>query len=426
MTWEDVAVVLGGARMGKTVAVVVPAIASAPGACIVTSNKIDVYDVTRALRAAEGRIWLFDPQKLAGPEPPEWWWDPLSGVQSLADAEKLATIWADVSKTKDAKEDAFFDPWGRRVLGAMILAAAVGGKQLTEVPKWLKRPGDTSPSRILDKPYPSVATTLEAVREMPEKQRGGVIDTALKAVAWLDDPNIARWVTNPEGDREAFSPSKFVRSTDTIYLLSKEGVGSAAPLVTAFTATLLEQGEGHARDCGGRLPVPMLSVLDEAANVCRWRELPDLYSHYGSRSIVLMTVLQSWSQGVEVWGEHGMKKMCGAANLQVNLGGLTDDAFLRSLSSVCGEWEAPQRSSTTGRTAGSGSRTWSTRREPILPVGLLAALPAGRAVVVLSGHPPVVVKTEPWTMGPLAERIRAANSATMMVEQHQKEEGQAA
>jgi hypothetical protein len=27
----------------------------------------------------------------------------------------------------------------------------------------------------------------------------------------------------------------------------------------------------------------MLVVLDEAANVCRWKNLPDLYSHYGSR-----------------------------------------------------------------------------------------------------------------------------------------------
>ena len=53
----------------------------------------------------------------------------------------------------------------------------------------------------------------------------------------------------------------------------------------------------------------MVGVLDEAANVCRWRELPNLYSHYGSRGIVLMTILQSWSQGVEVWGRDGMRKL---------------------------------------------------------------------------------------------------------------------
>ncbi len=44
---------------------------------------------------------------------------------------------------------------------------------------------------------------------------------------------------------------------------------------------------------GGRLPVPLVMVLDEAANVCRIRELPDLYSHLGSRGVVVQTVLQS-------------------------------------------------------------------------------------------------------------------------------------
>ena len=51
-----------------------------------------------------------------------------------------------------------------------------------------------------------------------------------------------------------------------------------------------------------------MGVLDEAANVCRWRELPNLCSHYGSRGI-LMTLLQSWTQGVEVWGRDGMRKL---------------------------------------------------------------------------------------------------------------------
>ncbi|WP_405065130.1 TraM recognition domain-containing protein [Kribbella sp. NBC_01510] len=43
----------------------------------------------------------------------------------------------------------------------------------------------------------------------------------------------------------------------------------------------------------------MIGVLDEAANVCRWKDLPDLYSHYGSREIVLTTILQSWAHGSE-------------------------------------------------------------------------------------------------------------------------------
>ena len=41
------------------------------------------------------------------------------------------------------------------------------------------------------------------------------------------------------------------------------------------------------------------------------------YSHYGSRGICMMTILQSWSQGVEVWGRDGMRKLWSAANVKV-------------------------------------------------------------------------------------------------------------
>src|SRR5674536_386111 len=34
-----------------------------------------------------------------------------------------------------------------------------------------------------------------------------------------------------------------------------------------------------------------------------------LYSHLGSRGIVVLTILQSYAQGVGVWGETGMKAL---------------------------------------------------------------------------------------------------------------------
>ncbi len=37
---------------------------------------------------------------------------------------------------------------------------------------------------------------------------------------------------------------------------------------------------------GGRLDPPMVVVLDEAANICRIADLPELYSHLGSRGMV--------------------------------------------------------------------------------------------------------------------------------------------
>ena len=202
-----------------------------------------------------------------------------------------------------------------------------------------------------------------------------------------------------------------MRSTaDTLYSLSKEGRGTAGPLVTALTVAIVEAAEElAAASPGGRLGTPLLGVLDEAANVCRWRELPNLYSHYGSRGIVLMTILQSWSQGVDVWGESGMKKLWSAANIKVYGGGVSEAAFLEDLSRLLGDYDRLSSSTSVGR----GQRTVShqLQRERILDVAALAALPKGRALVLASGSRPTLITTQPWMTGPHAAAVQASITA---------------
>ena len=55
-----------GPRKGKTTSRAIPTIMAAPGAVLVTSNKRDVVDATRDPRARRGRVWVFDPQAIAG------------------------------------------------------------------------------------------------------------------------------------------------------------------------------------------------------------------------------------------------------------------------------------------------------------------------------------------------------------------------
>ncbi|WP_373863378.1 TraM recognition domain-containing protein [Rhodococcus marinonascens] len=57
----------------------------------------------------------------------------------------------------------------------------------------------------------------------------------------------------------------------------------------------LEYGAQHT---SGRLPIPAVMVLDEAANICKLQQLPDWYSHFGSRGIVLITIAVAGEEGV--------------------------------------------------------------------------------------------------------------------------------
>jgi len=416
-SWEDMHVDIWGPRTGKTTSRAVPAILDAPGSVIVTSNKRDVADATRDVRAAAGPVWVFDPQKIAGEEP-TWWWNPLSYVTDEVRASKLAEHFAAGSRDgAGSHSNEFFDKAGQDLLAGLFLAAALDKRPITDVYTWLTRPFDERPAELLrEHGFPLTADQVAGVIGSPEKTRGSVYITAQQMASCLTNRSVALWVTpvggNLLGDqRPQFDPEAFVRSPGTLYSLSKEGRGTAGPLVTALTVAVIEAAEELAAQSPmGRLPVPLVGVLDEAANVCRWRELPNLYSHFGSKGIVLMTILQSWSQGCEVWGESGMKKLWSASNVKVYGGGVSEAGFLDDLSRTVGDYERSATSTSTGRD-GHRSVSVQSQRDRILDLADLAALPKGRAVVLASGARPTLIRTQPWMTGPHAAQVRASIAA---------------
>jgi type IV secretory pathway TraG/TraD family ATPase VirD4 len=409
-SWEDVSAMIAGARTGKTTTQVAPAILAAPGAVYTCSNKRDVVDLTAQSRKKNGAtVWIFDPQGIAEGEA-TWWWDPLDMATNLADARNLAGLFAAASRPPGAQRDAYFDPEGEELLAILLLAARLGGEPLTTVYEWLSTGrNDRVVSRLAASGHELAASALLDVMNQPDKQRAGVFGTARKDVSFLADPHLGDWITDRGDTRPRFDTDEFADSHDTLYSLSKEGPGSAGPLTAALTAAVVLSAERlAARSLGGRLKTPMVCPLDEVANVCRWRELPDLYSHYGSRGIILMSFLQSWSQGVDVWGEQGMRKLWGAANIRLYGGGSNEQGFLHDISSVCGEMDTRQLTTSYNGGRGGQNRSYSTRREPIFDVATLAALPRGRALLMASGIDPVLIRTQSVLDGPYAAIVAEA------------------
>ncbi|MFF0637832.1 type IV secretory system conjugative DNA transfer family protein [Nocardia sp. NPDC004151] len=417
-SYEDLHLDIWGPRTGKSSSRVIPAVLDAPGAVVATSNKRDVVDATRAARKQVGDVHVFDPQGVAGEEC-SWYWDPIAwvfgdgrpaGVQRRA--VQLAGRFADDDDS--GQRDAFFDPEARSLLSALILACAVAKRPITQVFQWVTKLDNDEPVEILhDAGFPLVSSALSDQYSSPVEQRGGVFSTAKKMAMCLQFEDIRPWVTPPvEGEkpRRAFDVEAFVRSRDTLYPLSMEDEGSAGPLVTALCAAIADAGatEGS-RHPRGRLPVPMLMVLDEAANIVRWKDLPKQYSHFGSRGLVVMTVLQSWAQGVRCWGADGMTALWSAANVKVLGPGLDDAAFLRDRSELIGpHYELLASTSHSSSKSGSSNST-STQRtsETTLHASDLAALPVGRVVLFIHGHRPVLAEPVPWWDRPYAAQIKA-------------------
>lgn len=169
---------IAGPRIGKSTAYVIPAIADAPGAVLTTSNKRDVLDATRELRAAKGQVWAFDPQSTAL-EAPTWWWNPLSYVTDDVKAAKLAAHFASGSRSGDSHGDAYFDNAGQDLLAGFLLAAALEGLPITTAFTWTTTPGDDEPVRILRRHgYEQMADAVSGQVNGESRRRDSVYGTA--------------------------------------------------------------------------------------------------------------------------------------------------------------------------------------------------------------------------------------------------------
>ncbi|MEV8031600.1 TraM recognition domain-containing protein [Streptomyces sp. NPDC086182] len=406
-SFEDVELDLMAPRAGKSTGIAVPRVLRAQGAVLLTSNKSDVYAVTRAERARSGRVWTFDPQGIAHTER-AMWWNLLGDCRTVEGARRLAGHFVASVNDDTAKKD-FWTSAAQNTLTALFLAAARGGAPVTDLLGWLADPADRTPIDLLrDANLVAMAEQLQGTVRGAVETRDGIYETARQTVSCLLDPEILAWVT-PDPLLPEFRPDQHVVGTDTLYLLSKDGGGSAAGVIAGLADATMRAGVVAAERMGGRLDPPLTAVLDEAANVCRISDLPDLYSHFGSRGINVVTLLQSYRQGARVWGEVGMDALWSAATVKLLGAGLDDADFVQKISTLVGQHDV--KTPSVSRSRDGSQRSYSYRQESILPPDKIRALPKGTALLLATGTRPALIRLRPWYKEPGAALISAQAKA---------------
>ena len=408
-SWEDVLLAIMAPRSGKTSGLAIPAILRAPGPVLLTSNKAarDAFTATLDERARVGAVWTLDPQQIAH-APQTMWWDILADAHDLAGARRLAGHFVTASVDESNAGD-FWSTAAANTLTALFLAAARDGRPITEVLAWLASPADRTPIDLLqDAGLDSVAAQLQGTVAGAVETRDGIFETARQYASCLLDPGIAAWVTPPNGRAKVreFKPQEFATSKDTLFLLSKDGGGSASAIIAAAADAVMRAAVLQAERDGGRLDAPLLAILDEAANVCKIADLPDLYSHLGSRGVIPITILQSYRQGVRVWGEAGMDALWSAATIKLVGSGIDDADFADKLSRLVGDHDVRTVSVSTSESGKSTSV--SMRQERVLPADAIRALPKGSALLLATGVRPALLDLKPWYREPDADRLGAA------------------
>ncbi len=412
-SWEDVGVLIAGQRTGKTTGPATAWLLSAPGGAYGTSNKPDLVELTRGVREQHGRVWVFDPQSIYGEE--AWFrWDPLAYITDERTARRVAAIFAQASRQRGAQVDGYFEPSGKTLVAAYLLAAAVDRRTLLDVQHWISDYVNDEPAEILKRHgFPEWEVWVRAKMAAAEEEKSGIYGTGQTFCAWMLDQPAMRWVVphGPVDNRPLFDPHAFARATETLYSLSQEGPASCAALVTWLTVAVFDAAEKYALAQGGRMPVPFVAVLDEAANTVMWDELPAKYSHYGSKGICVLTILQSYTQGEARWGADGIGTMWGSANVKLYGGGSADARFLRDLQELIGTVYIRQ-GSITHNTGGNGpaSRSYSqsVHQVPILDVSDLTSLPKGYVVLFSSGVRATLGTFTGWWTQPWANDVQAS------------------
>ena len=416
---EDVLVVFGGPRTGKT-QYLAGRIIDAPGAVLVTSTRTDLYEITAALRARRGPVYVFNATGLAG-LPSTITFDPLTGcADPVTAAERAADmIGATTTGNGASGEREFWDAQARRVLAALLHAAALGGLSMREVHGWVSDP-DAGQARIgsLLRKSPEKAFEIDVAQFVGTnpRTRTSITSTIMPALGWLAHPAAAAAAQpGPAG----FDVAELLATRATVYLLGGEEA-QAAPLVCALTGYIARQARQIAAlQPGGRLDPALTLALDEAALISpvplqRWT------ADMGGRGVTIIAAFQSRAQLIARYGDADAAVILNNAAAILLFGGTRDRDDLQFWSTLAGERDEPVLSTDV-----HGSRaTRTVRKVPVLAPAQLANLPAGRVVAFRRGMPPVIGRAEqahrrrdvrfaltghePWwlrLLGPLARRL---------------------
>lgn len=398
--WRDTETDFMGPGGGKTTARAIPLTLDAPGAVAATSNKSDLWAATAAIRAAMGPVWLFDPCDICHQEQ-AFWWDALAALTSVEPAHRMASHF--VLTVEDPGRRELWGPAAQTLLTALFLAAASSGRTLEDVAMWLDQPAMPAAASLLAAAgYKTLASSLLGTQNGAPETRDGIYETARTAAKALRDDAVMKWVT-PQPGLPPFNPASLARGTGTLYLLS-ENRSYAGPLIAAVTDLVIRTGIRQAERAGGRLDPPLEIILDEAANICRIADLPDLYSHLGSRGIVPVTILQSYEQGISTWGESGMAALWGASTKKMIGSGVSSPRLAREVSSLVGQHDVPVRSVTLGESRGASEQI-SLRRQDIMETADIAAIPPGTALLLAAGARPALLQLRTWFTGPRQAEI---------------------
>jgi type IV secretion system protein VirD4 len=380
---EDVTLRIGGPRTGKT-GELCGRILDAPGAVIATSTRTDLIEITGPCRSRRGPVHVFNPSGVGGLASTITF-DPLPGCENPATATSRATdlLAATSAPGGNGGDREYWAGQARRVLAALMHAAALGHASMRDVLAWVADP-DRAAAQVQQflrrSPQPAYESDAAQFLDTNERTRSSICATIMPALGWLTDATAATAAAT--GD---FNVADLLDSRGTVYMLGADD-GQVAPLITALTGHIAREARRlAATQPGGRLDPPLTMALDEAALICPI-PLDNWTADMGGRNVTIHIGAQSRAQLRQRWGDTGAAAILNNAATLLIYGGTRDPDDLAAYSTLTGERyeETP-----TWDDAGV-VRSLTRHRVPVLSPAQIAQLPARHVVIIRRGMAPAV------------------------------------
>jgi type IV secretion system protein VirD4 len=398
--WDRTAGVIGPQGSGKTLDLLIPALLDAPGAALVTLTKLDDLLLSFTARSGGGRpCVVLDPFGVADGLP-ELVWDPIDGCVDPMVAERRAkaftagTVKGAVAGGNGDDAARFYAAEAAKVIQAFFHAAALTGRSLEDVLRWVANPASaTDPTEIL-REHPHAAPfwhgLLHGALHGDDRTAGNTSTTVQQAMSlFFQEPIRRRCVPGP--GRPATDIVEVIRRGGTIYLLGREDpYASASPLMTAVAEHVLDTALAAANASPwGRLCPPLLACLDELPSTAPLPTLRTRMANERAMGISFIWAAQTRPQLSAIFGDQEARTLLGLTNNLVLFGGSKDVAFNQEISDLLGPVRVARTSWQTGQ---MGGRTVAGEDIPILTGAEVRQLKERHALVVSENGKPMVAR----------------------------------
>ena len=335
-------------------------------------------------------MWCIDPTGCTGA--PASTWSPLTACRDWRGACRAAAELCEAAKGEGTTADGeFWYATAAKLLAPLFAAAALDGRTMTDVVRWVDTQEVGEVADILERAAPPEVLAGGAGDVVPRRAHAQLHLHHGRDRARPLRPRAPRTgrrgaASSPACSSEGRTPCTCVRPRTT-----NAGLRG---YFTALTQHVLAEAFARATRAGRPLDPPLLVVLDEAAHIAPLPELDGLAATCASHGIQIVTV---WQDLAQVRGRYGARAPTVLNNHRAKLflPGIADPDTLEYASRLIGDEETSHPSVTRDH-SGRRSTTSTTGPRRLLPPESLRCLARGRAVLVYGTLPPARLQLRPW------------------------------